>query len=124
MKTSRTREETLAVYADFIESNLGQTIYLQHELALAKVGQNVNAWVKAGVAKPKGNSRYEIVSTNPRRDAMRVLKERAEYNSKRKTRKQPDLFSKAVVKPVEVVTETAKTRKVVSILWGLVRIES
>ena len=127
MKNSRPRPETINAYADFIELHNGKPVELYIELERSRMNQNVKPWVASGVAVKHGRYKYLINSDNPRRDAILVLKTRAKLSSEKAGIQTlpPELFDEPIneqPKPQPSVP-IAQPRKVISILWGMVRIE-
>lgn len=125
---SRHRPETINAYADFIDLHNGKAIELYIELEKSRMNQNVKPWVAAGVAVKHGRYKYLIKSDNPRRDAILVLKTRSKISREKAGMRTlpPELFDEPVIehpKP-KPAAPIAQPRKVISILWGLVRIES
>jgi hypothetical protein len=108
-------KDALNRYINFIELHNQQEINLCDELSKSKMGVNPAQWVAAGIARKVGRGRYAIVSNNHRKDAMAVLRELKKIRRYNVT-PQSDLFQQHKPAPMQ--------RKKVSILWGLITIES
>lgn len=126
-QTRRPKEQALSRYVKFIEAANGNIIHFKQSCDKYGITHHVQPWINHGVAKRrKDRGYYSIHSSNPREDAIKILRYYADYQKKFETnqpkknniQQQPDLFMNH-----ETKQKPEQRTKRISILWGLVTIE-
>jgi len=116
-------------YAQFIREYNGKEICLMDKLERHQMSRTRHEWVKSGVATWVHRGYYRIESAQPMSDAKKVLKIQYVMKNASKKIKQTDLFQqpKTEIKPkaeTKPKPEKPTRRKRISIMWGLITIES
>ena len=126
----RTNKSAIERYTTFINEYNNQCISLSRLLREYDINHLTIGWVEAGVAiKQRERGYYKIVSNNPRKDAIRIL--RANQKHQLKTRSvmkkpmiiQPELSIPERMDDIVDIERTDKAKKKISILWGMIKIE-
>ena len=116
----RTNKSSIRKYVEVIETYNGKSISLSKTLREANLQHNIKGWIETGVAiAATGYGMYKILSNDPRKDAIRILR----MNNKLR-RMQADKKTRPFItddKPNTDKPDTAK--KKISILWGMIKIE-
>ena len=126
----RTNKGSVQKYTAFINEYNNQCVSLSRLLREYDINHVTIGWVEAGVAlKQQERGYYKIVSNNPRKDAIRILranqKHQLENRSviKKPTIIQPELSIPERKPSIIQMERTDKAKKKISILWGMIKIE-
>ena len=130
----QSREHTINKYVAFIKKYNGQNVDLPELLEVNNMSRFVGAWIRTGAASKIGRGIYTIHAANPKLDSERILAYKRKVNAMyRQNPQQPNLFTQhhpepivqqtiPIVKEKQIRTRTRRRR--ISILWGLLSIES
>ena len=126
----RTNKGAIDRYTEFIKLYNNQCVSLSMLLKDNRMNHVTLGWNETGVAIPvAGHGMYRIVSNNPRKDAIRILR----ANQKRQLDNNAIRINKTIIQPELSIPERKpaiiqmeridKAKKKISILWGMIKIE-
>ncbi len=119
----RTNKTSILKYEEIIKMYNGQSIVLSKTLREANLQHNIKGWIETGVAIPAtGYGIYKVMSNDPRKDAIRILRMNNKLRRMQEEKKIRPLISDA--NPNKPNTDKPQTsKKKISILWGMIKIE-
>jgi hypothetical protein len=126
----RTNKISIRKYEEIIKMYNGQSIVLSKTLREANLQHNIKGWIETGVAIPStGYGMYKVMSNDPRKDAIRILRMNNKLRRMQEEKKIRPLISNE--KPITDKPQTDKPqtdkpqtgKKKISILWGMIKIE-
>lgn len=130
----QSREHTVKKYIAFIKKYNGQNVDLPELLEENNMSRFVGAWIRTGAASKIGRGLYAIHAANPKLDSERILAYKRKVNAMyREKPQQANLFTQHHPEPkvqenIQIVKENQLRRRTrrrrISILWGLLSIES
>ncbi|MFN9113744.1 MAG: hypothetical protein ACK5XN_27060 [Bacteroidota bacterium] len=121
----RTNKGSIRKYVEVIETYNGKSISLSKTLREANLQHNIKGWIETGVAIPAtGHGMYKVMSNDPRKDAIRILRMNNKLRRMQAEKKIRPLISDANTNTDKPNTDKPQTsKKKISILWGMIKIE-
>ena len=121
----RTNKSSIRKYEEVIKMYNGQSIALSKTLREANLQHNIKGWIETGVAIPAtGYGMYKVMSNDPRKDAIRILRMNNKLRRMQADKKTRPLISDANTNTDKPNTDKPQTsKKKISILWGMIKIE-